>query len=114
MVSKSAAAQKEQEAAEAQARRTLVEAEERAESIVREARSNADRVRSDSERELAAATQRRDSINAQLTNVRQMLATLSGSATGFIVDPIPEDSTHSDEAEVQEESDEDTGREPAE
>ncbi|MDX6241463.1 MAG: hypothetical protein QOG10_6287, partial [Kribbellaceae bacterium] len=28
---------------------------------------------------LAAATQRRDSINAQLTNVRQMLATLSGS-----------------------------------
>ena len=73
-----AAAQKEQESAEAQARRTLVEAEERAESIVREARAAADRVRSDSDRELAAATQRRDSINAQLTNVRQMLATLSG------------------------------------
>jgi cell division septum initiation protein DivIVA len=85
-----AAAQKEQEAAEAQARRTLVEAEERAETIVREARATADRIRSDSDRELAAATQRRDSINAQLTNVRQMLATLSGSATGFIVDPLAE------------------------
>jgi cell division septum initiation protein DivIVA len=86
-----AGAQKEQEAAEAQARRTVVEAEERADTIVREARATAERVRNDSERELAAATQRRDSINAQLTNVRQMLATLSGSATGFIVDPIPDD-----------------------
>jgi hypothetical protein len=53
-------------------------------------------VRNDSERELAAATQRRDSINAQLTNVRQMLATLSGSATGFIVDPIPDDDPDAD------------------
>jgi hypothetical protein len=37
-------------------------------------------VRAESDRELAAAAQRRDSINAQLTNVRQMLATLSGTA----------------------------------
>jgi len=42
----------------------------------------------DSERELAAATQRRDSINQQLVNVRQMLATLSGTA-GF-TDPLVE------------------------
>jgi hypothetical protein len=40
----------------------------------------ADRIRAESDRELAAATQRRDAINAQLTNVRQMLATLSGTA----------------------------------
>ena len=37
-------------------------------------------MRADSERELAAASQRRDSINAQLSNVRQMLATLTGTA----------------------------------
>jgi hypothetical protein len=36
-------------------------------------------VRADSERELAAAAQRRDSINSQLANVRQMLATLTGA-----------------------------------
>ena len=39
------------------------------------------RASADSERELAAATQRRDSINAQLANVRQMLATLSGGVS---------------------------------
>ena len=111
-----AAAQKEQESAEAQARRTIVEAEERADTIIREAKAAADRVRSDSDRELAAATQRRDSINAQLTNVRQMLATLSGSATGFIVDPIAEDTPEDVSAEPEEdpESAEPTGREPAE
>ena len=47
---------------------------------MKEARSTADRVRADSDRELAAASQRRDSINAQLSNVRQMLQTLSGAA----------------------------------
>ncbi|HET7194188.1 MAG TPA: DivIVA domain-containing protein [Nocardioides sp.] len=111
-----AAAQKEQESAEAQARRTMVEAEERADTIIREAKAAADRIRSDSDRELAAATQRRDSINAQLTNVRQMLATLSGSATGFIVDPIADDTPEDVSAEPQEdpESAEVTGREPAE
>jgi cell division septum initiation protein DivIVA len=110
-----AAAQKEQESAEAQARRTIVEAEERADTIIREAKAAADRVRSDSDRELAAATQRRDSINAQLTNVRQMLATLSGSATGFIVDPIADDSPDEQSAEPEDpESAQPTGREPAE
>jgi hypothetical protein len=83
------AAQREQEAAEAEARRIVVEAEARSETLVREARAAADRVRTESDRELAAATQRRDSINAQLTNVRQMLATLTGSAAGFAVDPLP-------------------------
>lgn len=84
-------AQREQESAEAQARQIVLDAEERAENLVSEARSSAERIRTDSERELAAATQRRDSINAQLTNVRQMLATLTGSAAGFAVDPLPDD-----------------------
>ena len=48
--------------------------------MVSEARTSADRVRAESERELAAAAQRRDSINAQLSNVRQMLATLTGTS----------------------------------
>ena len=52
----------------------IAEAEQKAEQIVAEAMARADRIRAESERELAAATQRRDSINAQLTNVRQMLA----------------------------------------
>jgi hypothetical protein len=47
--------------------------------------------------------------------VRQMLATLSGSATGFIVDPIPEASDDAVEStEEPEDEAEDTGREPAE
>jgi hypothetical protein len=35
---------------------------------------------------VAAATQRRDAINAQLTNVRQMLSTLQGAGGAAIVD----------------------------
>ena len=67
----------------------LSEAKGQAESMVAEAKTKAERIREDSERVLVAATQRRDSINAQLTNVRQMLATLSG---GAIVNPIESDS----------------------
>ncbi|HEX6936306.1 MAG TPA: hypothetical protein VF227_07285, partial [Actinomycetes bacterium] len=48
----------------------------------------AERIRSESERELAAATQRRDSINSQLTNVRQMLATLTGAS---LPDPLADE-----------------------
>jgi cell division septum initiation protein DivIVA len=79
---------REQSDADKEARRVVTAAQEQAESIVREARSTAERVRIDSERELAAATQRRDSINAQLVNVRQMLATLSGSAAPVEVEQI--------------------------
>jgi DivIVA domain-containing protein len=67
----------------------LSEAKGQAESMVAEAKTKAERIREDSERVLVAATQRRDSINAQLTNVRQMLATLSG---GAIVNPIEPES----------------------
>jgi hypothetical protein len=58
----------------------LEDSQKEAESIVSQARAHADRIREESDRELVAATQRRDSINAQLTNVRQMLATLTSAA----------------------------------
>ena len=48
--------------------------------VVSAAKQQAERIRRDSERELAAATARRDSITAQLGNVRSMLATLGGGA----------------------------------
>jgi len=53
---------------------------------VADAMERADRIRSESERELSAATQRRNAINAQLTNVRQMLATLSGTTPAGAAD----------------------------
>jgi DivIVA domain-containing protein len=63
-----------------EAGRLVEDAREAAAQIVSEAKATAERIRTDSERELAAATQRRDSINSQLANVRQMLATLTGTA----------------------------------
>jgi cell division septum initiation protein DivIVA len=70
-----------------EAARLAEEAREKAEQIIGEAKASAERIRADTDRELAAATQRRDSINDQLGNVRQMLATLTGTApfslTGF-------------------------------
>jgi regulator of protease activity HflC (stomatin/prohibitin superfamily) len=63
-----------------EAARLVEEARQEAAHIIGEAKSTAERIRADSERELTAATQRRDSINAQLANVRQMLATLTGTA----------------------------------
>ena len=63
----------------------LDQARAEAASLVGAAREQADRIRRDSERELAAVTARRDSITAQLTNVRQMLATLGG---GSFIDPL--------------------------
>jgi hypothetical protein len=80
--------EREQASAEKEARRTVSSANEQAEAILRDARATAERIRIDSERELTAATQRRDSINAQLVNVRQMLATLSGSTSGLVDLPV--------------------------
>lgn len=71
----------------------LEEAKAQAQTMVAEAKTKADRIRDDSERVLAAATQRRDSINAQLTNVRQMLATLSGGAMANATQPAESDLT---------------------
>ncbi|MEO6713751.1 MAG: hypothetical protein ABIM89_10025 [Mycobacteriales bacterium] len=66
--------------AERKAARQLEEAERQAREIVADAQARADKVSAESARELAAATQRRDSINSQLSNVRQMLATLGGGS----------------------------------
>ena len=73
--------------AEAGARRQVEDAQQEAASIVEQARAHADRIAAESDRALAAATQRRDSINAQLGNVRQMLATLTNvSPAGLLAD----------------------------
>ena len=77
----------DREAKVAESQRILEAAREEATGLVRTAREQADRIRRDSERELAAATARRDSITAQLSNVRNMLATLGGaSAVGVAVE----------------------------
>jgi hypothetical protein len=62
------------------AQQLQADAERKAEQTVADAMERADRIRAESDRELAAATQRRNAINAQLSNVRQMLATLQGAA----------------------------------
>ena len=63
-----------------ESQRVLDSAKSEAEQLVSAAKEQAERIRRDSERELSAATARRDSITAQLSNVRQMLATLGGGA----------------------------------
>jgi len=82
--SEQARAESEQSQQEAASRseQQLEQAMNHARTLVAEAKTKAERIRGDSERELAAATQRRDSINAQLSNVRQMLAALGGVAVG--------------------------------
>ncbi len=59
----------------------LSNARREADELVVHARDRAAAVRAESDRELAAATERRDSINAQLANVRQMLSTLAGGSS---------------------------------
>ncbi len=56
----------------------VTQAEEQASLILQRARAQADRITRSSEREVTAASARRDSINVQLDNLRQMLATLGG------------------------------------
>lgn len=61
-----------------QARTRKAEAEAEAIAIVDEAKTSAERLRTAAEREVAEIAQRRDSITAQLSNVRQVLASLTG------------------------------------
>ncbi len=51
-----------------------------ARELVEETASRAERLQQEAEREVAALTHRRDSIQAQLSTVRETLASLSGSA----------------------------------
>lgn len=71
--------------AETRAAQILKAAQDEASSLVDQAKLAAEKIRRESERELLAATSRRDAITAQLTNVRQMLATLGG---GTIINPL--------------------------
>lgn len=86
-IEREAEAAKQRAAAEAAA--ALKASREEAASLVEQARATADRIRRDSERELAAATSRRDAITAQLTNVRQMLGTLGGGAAAVQLAEAP-------------------------
>lgn len=56
----------------------LEQATSRAHALLTEAKAKAERIRDDSERELAAASARRDSITAEIANVRHDLAALGG------------------------------------
>jgi vacuolar-type H+-ATPase subunit H len=78
-------AERAQQEAASKGAQHLEQAMVRAQNLVAEAKAKAERIRDDSERELAAATQRRDSINAQLVTVRRELAALAG---GVRFDPI--------------------------
>ena len=103
-----AEAQHVEATAKAEAGNLVRAAEAQAASIVEDARTRAARMRAESDRELAAATQRRDAINAQLGNVRQMLATLTGSVTA--PDPFAADQPASEpQAPEQAVADEATG-----
>ncbi|PFG18408.1 DivIVA domain-containing protein [Propionicimonas paludicola] len=100
-------AQERQVALEMEGDRALAEAKLAAESTIKAAREEAIqhveaarlaalKIRRESERELQAATGRRDAINAQLANVRQMLATLGGTVASPLAEldeiefaPIP-------------------------
>jgi cell division septum initiation protein DivIVA len=73
-------AEEDRSAAASEASRVLDAARAEAAAVVGSAKEHAERIRRDSERELAAATARRDSITAQLSNVRNMLGTLGGGA----------------------------------
>jgi cell division septum initiation protein DivIVA len=71
-------AERAQQEAAAKIAQQLEQATARAHALVVEAKTKVERIRDASERELAAATQRRDSINAELSNVRHDLAALGG------------------------------------
>jgi cell division septum initiation protein DivIVA len=92
-------AEKQRAEADRKAAQLLEDAQRRADELVTQARTNAERVRTDSDRELAAASQRRDSINAQLANVRQMLATLTGAT---LPNPSADDAPEPDQEHAQE------------
>jgi F0F1-type ATP synthase membrane subunit b/b' len=86
LASRRTASERELADARREARRLVEEAQRQASTIVGEAEATAARIREESERKLASDTQRRDLINAQLADVRQMLAALTGGT-----EPTPHD-----------------------
>lgn len=72
--------------AQSQAEAVREQAVRDGEALVAAAREHAEQVRLDGERELAAITQRRDAITAQLANVRQVLSTIGGGSFGALAE----------------------------
>ena len=62
--------------AQEQAEATIRDANSQGSEILKQAKASAERIRRESEREVQAASARRDAITLQLSNVRQMLATM--------------------------------------
>ena len=68
--------------AQEQAEAAIKDANNQASDILKQAKASAERIRRESEREVQAASARRDAITLQLSNVRQMLATM-GVSPGY-------------------------------
>ena len=87
--------------AKEQAEAILKSAREEALQHIAAARASSVKIRRESERELQAAVARRDSINAQLANVRQMLNTLdnTGSSLTSKTPDVEEAATSAEESE---------------
>jgi cell division septum initiation protein DivIVA len=66
-----------------QAELTIRDANNQANDILKQAKASAERIRRESEREVQAASARRDAITLQLSNVRQMLATMGVAPGGY-------------------------------
>lgn len=73
----------------AAARSILEDAHTRADGIVAEATATAESIRVDGEKEVAVISKQRDEINAQLSNVREMLASLTGGSIPAAPIPAP-------------------------
>ncbi|MCE1173630.1 MAG: hypothetical protein LWW77_03365 [Propionibacteriales bacterium] len=84
-----------------QAEAVLKSAREEAVQHIAAARASAVKIRRESERELQAAVARRDSINAQLDNVRKMLNTLDNTGSGLSSKSLDgeEETTSAEESE---------------
>lgn len=94
-------AQQRKADSEREADQLMTDARAQSEQLVQEARETAEKIRRESERELAAASHQREAITAQLSNVRQMLATIGGGAHGAaaldLVDPAAQSGTEPEE-----------------
>ncbi len=72
-----------------QADATIKDASAKAADILKQAKQQAEKIRRESDREVQAASARRDAITLQLSNVRQMLATMGVVPQGDFDDEAP-------------------------
>jgi cell division septum initiation protein DivIVA len=90
--------------AQEQADATIKDANNQGNEILKQAKAAAERIRRESEREVQAASARRDAITLQLSNVRQMLATM-GVAPQLSDEDMVESSVAAAGVEVSEDDD---------